>query len=181
MTSTTWVALLRGVNLGPRRKVAMADLRALLESLGYERVRTYLQSGNALFIGRQGHAEQLERRIASGIEADLGLEVRVLVRTAEEMARLVDGNPFVARGIDSKQLQAVFLSSPAPTRVLSQLDRKQFGPDEFEVGDRVIYGYLPNGLMGSRLPNWEHLLGLAATSRSWNTVSRLRALASGMK
>jgi uncharacterized protein (DUF1697 family) len=177
VTATSWVALLRAINLGRRRRMAMADLRALLESLGYAEVRTHLQSGNALFEATEKRPGPLEHRIASRIKADLGLAVEVFVRSATQLARVVDENPFVARGIDPKHLQATFLSAPPPRRIVNRIDREEYAPDEFELGERVIYGHLPNGFMGSRLPDWEELLGLSATSRSWNTVSRLSTLA----
>jgi uncharacterized protein (DUF1697 family) len=173
------VALLRGINVGRNKRVAMADLRRLLESLGYNDVRTLLQSGNAVFTGGKGGAPALARQIASQIEADLGLDVKVLVRTAEQLAAVIEANPFVARGVSPKELHVAFLSAaPAPKKIAG-LDRDKFAPDEFEVGDRVIYARLPNGQAGSRLPDWERTLGLTVTTRNWNTVNRLRDLARG--
>ena len=173
---TTWVALLRGINVGRSKRVAMADLRALLESLGYGGVRTHLQSGNAVFTTGSAKAQALERQIASRIAADLGLDVKVLVRTADELARVVDRNPFVRRGADPKELHVAFLSAPAPAGRLAGLDPAAIAPDQVEPGDRVLYARLPNGMAGSRLPDWERLLGLSVTVRNWNTVTRLRDL-----
>lgn len=171
------MALLRGINVGRNKRVAMADLRALLESLDYSDVSTYRQSGNALFTNQRGSAPSLERQIASRIEADLGLDVRVLVRAAEEIAALVDRNPFVAEKTDPKELHIAFLSAAPSAKKLASLNRDEFAPDQFELGDRAIYLRQPNGFMASRLPDWERLLGLSVTTRNWHTVTRIASLA----
>jgi uncharacterized protein (DUF1697 family) len=177
--TTTWVALLRGVNVGRHKKVAMADLRELLASLGYGDVRTHAQSGNVLFTTAKGSAGTLERSIAAQLDADLGLDVKVLVRSAAELAAVVDANPFVGRKANPKELHAVFLSSAVPAKKTASLDLATCKPDEVEFGKRVIYVRLPNGVMGSKLPNWDRALGVDATMRTWNTVTRLCDLASG--
>lgn len=174
-----WVALLRGINVGRNKRLAMADLRALLESLGYRDVRTLLQSGNALFITDRGRGPVLERAIASRISADLGMDVKVLVRRAAELGSVVDANPFMAPGVDVSQLHAAFVSAAPPASAFAALHPADFAPDEFAVGDRVLYLRTPDGVRASRLPDWERLLGLAVTVRTWNTVTRLHALASG--
>jgi uncharacterized protein (DUF1697 family) len=176
MSATTWIVLLRGINVGGHKRVAMSDLRGLLESLGYHDVRTHLQSGNALFTASGVKATRLEHDIASAIESQLGLDVIVLVRSAAELRRVVADNPYLGRGIEQKQLHATFLSKqPAATKV-AQLDREAFRPDDFVIGDRVIYARLPNGVAGSRLPDWERTLDVSASTRNWNTVARLLAL-----
>jgi uncharacterized protein (DUF1697 family) len=174
VSSTTWVALLRGINVGGNKMVPMADLRTLLGSLGYGSARTHLQSGNAIFTTAGGKAAAVEREIAARIEADMGLDVHVIVRSSKELGAIVDANPFLDRGAVPKELHCVFLSA-APS--LQGIDPGGFAPDEFEAGDRVLYVRLPNGVMASRLPNWERVLGLTATMRTWNTVTRLRELA----
>jgi uncharacterized protein (DUF1697 family) len=173
----TWVALLRGINVGGRKLLAMADLRALLESLGYDSVRTLLASGNAVFTTARGSAPELERAIATRIALDHGMDVKILVRSSGEFAKVFAGNPFPAEGVPSKELHAAFLSATPAADKIAGLDRGQFAPDEIDLGDRVIYLRLPNGMTGSLLPNWERLLGLDVTVRNWNTVTRLHELA----
>jgi uncharacterized protein (DUF1697 family) len=175
----TWVALLRGINVGRAKRVAMGDLRALLESLGYGDVRTHGQSGNVVFTAGKGGAPALEKQIASKIEADLGLDVKVLVRTARELAAVVDANPFVKRKVDPKELHVAFLSGTPPAKKLASLNPAELAPDEFAPGKRVLYLRQPNGIMGSRLPDWEKMLGLTVTARNWNTTTKLRDLAAG--
>jgi uncharacterized protein (DUF1697 family) len=171
---TTRVALLRGINVGRNKRIAMADLRKMLESLGYDDVRTHLQSGNALFVAGAGKDAKLEQDISAAIKSTFGMEVAVLVRTAAELASVVDSNPFIARGVDTSELHATFLAAAPPAAKIAVVDRDACAPDEFAVGARVIYVRLRNGVMGSRLPDWDKMLGIHTTTRNWNTTTRLR-------
>ena len=177
--TTTRVALLRGINVGRNKRIAMADLRTMLESLGYEDVRTHLQSGNAFFVVGTGKDSKLEQEISAAIKATFGMEVAVLVRTGAELASVVDSNPFVARGVKTSELHATFVTAAPPAAKIAAVDRDACAPDEFEVGDRVIYARLRNGVMGSRLPEWDKVLGMRTTTRNWNTTTRLREMAEG--
>ncbi len=183
MSAPTWVALLRGINVGASTRVAMADLRDLLGGLGHGEVRTLLQSGNAAFTAEDGtgrsRAGRLEAAISEAIASELALRVDVLVRTAAELAAVVEANPFVARGDAPRELHATFLASAPAAAAVAGLDPAAAAPDEFELGDRVVYERLANGVMGSRLPDWQRVLGITVTRRSWNTVERLHALATG--
>jgi uncharacterized protein (DUF1697 family) len=175
--TSTWVALLRGVNVGRNKRIAMSDLRDLLVSLGYADVRTHLQSGNAIFSGARRKPDVIEQEISSRIRKEFGMEVAVLVRRAAELAAVVEANPFVTRGVDTNELHVTFLAAPPAATKLAAIDRDACAPDEFAVGERVIYVRLRNGVMGSRLPNWDRLLGMPTTTRNWNTTTRLRDLA----
>jgi uncharacterized protein (DUF1697 family) len=175
-TRATHVALLRGINLGARNKIKMPDLRELFEELGAGDVSTYLQSGNVVFAGSL-EASAIEARI----KRDLGLEIVVLIRTGADLARLVARNPFAERASDLKQLHVTFLAeSPGAARV-KELDPERSPPDEFHVTGRDVYLYTPNGYGRSKLSNayFEKKLGVAATSRNWNTVTNLAELARG--
>lgn len=168
----TWVALLRAVNLGPRNKLAMADLRDLLTGLGYGDVRTYVLSGNAVFTSPGGSAAAHERAIEAALSKDLGLDVRVLVRSAAQLKKVVAGLPFTTD--DPKALHVVFLSGQ-PRRGAVAADA--YAPDEFAFGDKCVYVNLAHGVQRSGLPNWEKALGLTATMRSIGTVRKLAELA----
>jgi uncharacterized protein (DUF1697 family) len=176
-----YVALLRGVNLAGYRKLPMADLRELLCALGYDDVSTYLQSGNALFTSPRDDPRTMEKEIELEIERALGLDVPVVIRTPDELASVVAGNPFPHAPARPSHYYVCFLSGQPDPTTLSTIDRWRFEPDEFHVGDRAIYLWYPNGLHGSKLSNafWERRLGLTATSRNWNTVTKLLALATG--
>jgi uncharacterized protein (DUF1697 family) len=156
--------------------LAMADLRSLLESLGYGQVRTHLQSGNAIFTAPSASGPALERKIATRLEADRGLAVKVLVRSAEQVADVIAANPFVSTGADPKKLMVSFLAESPPHSLVTALDPAASLPDRFQFGDRVIYLHMPNGYMDSRLPPFEKLLGVAATTRTWRVVTRLGEL-----
>jgi uncharacterized protein (DUF1697 family) len=174
--STTWVALVRGINVGRAKRIAMSDLRTMLASLGYADVRTHGQSGNAIFASGQRNAQSLEEEISSRIRADFGMDASVLLRTAAEFAAVVKANPFVARGVPSGELHAAFFSAQPDAAKTADVDRDAYKPDEFAFGKRVVYVRLLNGVMGSTLPDWERTLGVRATQRNWNTTTKLRDL-----
>ena|SRR5947209_16722331 len=173
-----YVALLRGINVGGSRKVAMADLRQVLLSLGYTDVETYLQSGNALFTGPEGDPDATARAIEQGLMRDLGMEIRVLLRTREEMAAVIAGNPFPQALTTPSLLHVAFLSGPLDPKRLEYLDPQQYTPDDFQVGDRVIYLWYPEGSGRSKLATLltPQRLGVAPTARNWNTVTKLLTL-----
>ena len=175
-----YVALLRGINLGARNKVAMADLRELVERLPADDVTTYVQSGNVVFESKAA-AGGLAAAIEQEIEAELGLEIRVLVRKPAELETLVARNPFVKEASDQKQLHVTFLAGRAPAAKVKQLDPKHSEPDEFRVVGHEVYLYCPNGYGRSKLSNayFEKKLGVAATTRNWRTVTALAELANG--
>jgi uncharacterized protein (DUF1697 family) len=177
VSSRRYVALLRGINLGARNKIAMADLRDLFESLEAEDVTTYVQSGNVVFRSRIAR-DQLTRTIEERISSRLGLEIEVLLRTSAELAKLVAGNPFAKSQSDPVKLHVTFLAdTPAAARVRA-LDTTAFEPDEFHVADREVYLHTPNGYGRSKLSNayFEKQLGVAATTRNWKTVTALAEL-----
>jgi uncharacterized protein (DUF1697 family) len=175
--TSTYVALLRGINLGARNKVAMADLRALLAELGAADVATYLQSGNAVFksAGRRG---ELAAAVEQGLRRDLGVDVKVLLRTRKELESVVGANPFARR--DAKALHVTFLDGKPEATKVKRLDARRSEPDEFRVVGREVYLHCPNGYGRSKLSNayFEKELGVAATTRNWKTVTALAELAS---
>jgi uncharacterized protein (DUF1697 family) len=177
----TYVALLRGINVGGHKKVSMTDLRGVLRSLGYTDISTYLQSGNALFSSARQEPEQLSLEIERGIAGQLRLEVRVMIRTPEELAAVVDANPFREATADPTRLHVSFLSAQPDVERLAAIDARQFEPERFHVGDRAIYLWYPSGAGQARLTNaiLERRLGVSATARNWNTVTKLLDLARG--
>jgi uncharacterized protein (DUF1697 family) len=123
----------------------------------------------------------LERKIAGRIKRDVGLEIKVMIRSAAELAKTVRDNPMSRAKGAKKELQVAFLSAQPTAAKVRSLAPEAYAPDEFHVGKRVIYLRLPNGFQGSRLPNWEKVLGVDATVRTWKTVTRLLELAASAR
>jgi uncharacterized protein (DUF1697 family) len=178
---TRYVVLLRGINLGPSRRVAMQDLRALLTGLGYENVRTLLQSGNAVFAAPRRQPEKLCAEIGERMAGELGMKIDCVIRTAEELAAVVAANPFPQRVSDGAKLMVTFLSGPLDPTRFADTDPADYAPDEFRLAGSEIYAWLPNGASGGRIPAnfWDKRTGLLTTTRNWNTVTKLLTLVNG--
>jgi uncharacterized protein (DUF1697 family) len=175
-----YAAMLRGINVGGHKRIAMADLRRLFEGLGAENVQTYVQSGNVVFDSATANPAELARRIREAIQADLGHDIAVLLRTHAEMAAVASTRPFGSD--DDAHLYVTFLADvPEPSRARA-LDAAAFAPDEFEIRGAEAYLHFPNGYGNSKLTNewFEKRLGVAATTRNWRTVNALAQL-SGSK
>jgi uncharacterized protein (DUF1697 family) len=175
--TTTYAALLRGINVGGSRKVPMADLRTLLADLGHDDVRTYLQSGQAVFSSSHGNEESLAGEITQAIEKRFGFGVDVIVRDHAYLRAVADACPFPAADLEPKQLHVTYLSAPVTLDRFAAIRQDAFLPEEFRLGDRALYLYAPNGLGRSKLA--EQLSkpritkGVTATTRNWNTVVKL--------
>ncbi|OKJ62135.1 hypothetical protein AMK27_14715 [Streptomyces sp. CB02009] len=178
MTKKTYAALLRGINVSGHRKVPMAELRPLVEGLGHTGVRTYLQSGNAVFTTESGAGEdELATALEDAIEERFGFRVDCLVRGADYLAAVAEACPFPAAELEGKQLHAVYYSGPVDPERFASIDREAYLPEDFALGDRVLYLYVPDGLGRSRLGDVVSrpavVKGLVATARNWNTVLKL--------
>jgi uncharacterized protein (DUF1697 family) len=172
------IALLRGVNVGSRNRIGMADLRELMQDLGYGDARTLLQSGNVVYEARDA-PDKAAARIKAALSDRTALNVDILVRTRDEMAKIVAHNPFRKEAIERKWYMVVFLSDTPAKDVLRALDPAQFEPERFAVKGREIYSWFPEGVQKARLTHafWERRLKLTATARNWNTVEKLLAIA----
>jgi uncharacterized protein (DUF1697 family) len=174
-----YVVLLRGINLGSKRRVAMADLRSLLEGLGYDDVRTHLQSGNAVLRTPTRSAGTVEKAVAKAITAELGLDVNVTARTAAQMAAVVEADPFDGVATDPARYLVTFLEKQPPTSWLDAVDPETYAPEQAAVVGKQLYLWLPGGVQNSRLARnlTDKKLGGSATSRNWNVVRKLAELA----
>jgi len=166
------IALLRGVNVGGARKLPMAQLRALFETLGYDDVVTYIQSGNVVFSAPRAVSPSL---LEAAISKEFGLDTTVVVRTVARLRTILADNPFGRA--DPKTLHFGFMvEKPAATRV-KLLDAERFLPDEFAIKGTELYVHLPNGLGRSKLlPYLDRQLKTPTTVRNWNTVNKLLEL-----
>lgn len=176
----TYIGLLRGINLGSRNKVAMAELRELLRSLGHADVRTHILSGNAIFTSSTPSAAKLGTEIEGAIDRRFHLDVRVLIRTRDELAAVVRANPLDEATRDPSRYYAVFLDADPKREVIDAIDPAAFEPEQFGFGDRVVYAWYRNGMQRSRLAGAlsDRRLGVTTTARNWNTVTKLLNLAS---
>jgi uncharacterized protein (DUF1697 family) len=172
--------LLRAVNLGSHQKVSMPDLRKALESLGYTDVATYMQSGNAVVSSSVKDPAQIAEAIRAGLCDELGLDTPVLVRTGAELAAVIADNPYPELVATPTKLHAVFLSAQPATAAVAKLDPAKYLPDEFQVGERVLYVSYPDGAGRSKLTATAFArLGVDATARNWNTVTALAGMTAG--
>jgi uncharacterized protein (DUF1697 family) len=177
MTFSCGIALLRGINVGRAKRIAMADLRTLFEELGFTDVRTVLNSGNVVF----GSAMRTPADAAQAIEEALvrrtGVVSRVTVLSAEELAVVVDGNPLVAQSTDHARLLAFILAGPEQRKLLEPLAAQQWAPGALAIGERAAYVWCPTGVLESAAAAAVNkLLGDTTTSRNWNTLCKLHAL-----
>ncbi|MGW6023590.1 DUF1697 domain-containing protein [Streptomyces sp. NPDC055099] len=177
MTVKAYAALLRGINVGGSRKLPMAELRTLLTGLGFGDVRTHLQSGNAVFTSEDSDEDALAARVGEAIQGHFGFDVSVLVRDGAYLKAVADACPFPAASLEGKQLHVTYFSEPVDTARLDSIDQTAFLPEEFRLGDRALYLYAPDGLgrskLGEVLSRPALFKGVIATSRNWNTVTKL--------
>ncbi len=174
----TYIALLRGINVGGRNKLPMKELRTLLEELGLENVKSYIQSGNVVFESDDADVARLSSEIASEINAGYGFEPRVLLLTADDFAAAMSGNPFPEGEGQPKSLHLYFLSEEPANPNLAALQEVQNEDERFELQGAVFYLHAPSGIGRSKLAERvERALGVPTTARNWRSVSKIMALA----
>jgi uncharacterized protein (DUF1697 family) len=172
------VALLRGINVGRAKRIAMAELRALVAELGYGDVRTLLNSGNVVFSVPKSTKGDAAARIEAALVEKLGVPARVTLLTAEEIAEAVAGNPLLDVATNPSRLMVSVLTDPRDRAKLEPLAEKDWSPEAFALGRRVAYAWCPDGVLESPLSvAIGKALGDAVTARNWSTVTKLHALA----
>jgi uncharacterized protein (DUF1697 family) len=155
----------------------MADLRALMESLGYGNVRTLLNSGNLVFTVPRGARGDTATRIEKALVTRLGVSARVTVLSAAELAAAVTENPLLRVADDASRLLVAFLTDPADRPRLEPLAEQEWTPEVLALGTRVAYFWCPEGILASRLAEAVgRVLNDGVTTRNWATVTKLRAL-----
>jgi uncharacterized protein (DUF1697 family) len=171
------VLLLRGVNLGPRNRISMPELRGALERAGFQQVRTYLQSGNVLLY-HDAPPERVAAACRERIAEAFGLELEVIARTREQLAQVVKRNPLGDVAVDPKRYQVSFLAGELDDRQVRELAALAAGEERFVAIGRELYAWHPRGVARSKL--WSRLasprLGVPATARNWTTVTQLLAM-----
>jgi uncharacterized protein (DUF1697 family) len=169
----TWIALLRGINLG-KKQVPMKQLAQVLERAGFRSVRTYIRSGNVIFQSTGDTARTLGDRIAQLILEEFGFAPQVIVITGDELAKAVRGNPFPGAHKDHKSLHLFFLSAKPANPDLESLSKLDAGREAFALKGSVFYLYTPDGFPDSVIRSrMERCLGVLATGRNWRTANEL--------
>jgi uncharacterized protein (DUF1697 family) len=173
----THVALLRGINVGRAKRVAMADLRALVEALGYGDVRSLLNSGNVVFAAPGVAAPAAAAGIRNGLREKLGVDVAVSVLTAAEFGVVLAENSLVELAADPSRLLVAVVGVPAELIRLQPLGGQDWAPEALAIGTRAAYLWCPDGVIKSRLvPAVDRLLGGGVTMRNWATMVKLQEL-----
>ncbi len=174
---TTYIALLRGINVGKAKRIAMADLRALLEGLGHTDVATLLNSGNVVFRSSKKASAKLAVEITAAIAAQLKIDVPVIVKSAKDLATIIDGNALADAADDPSRLLVAFVQEAGALPALSAIAPLVVPPEQFLVGREAAYLHCARGILESKAG--EALVGKAgkaATTRNWATVLKLQAL-----
>ncbi|MGX9695699.1 DUF1697 domain-containing protein [Janthinobacterium lividum] len=179
MENSQQVALLRGINVGRAKRVAMADLRKLLGDLGFAQVRTVLNSGNVVYDGGKVAPADAAARIEEALVLKLGVAARVTVLSASQFAELIEQNP-LAPAADAARLLVLVLNNPADVQRLAPLLQQPWQPEALALGRWAAYAWCPDGVLASKVvAALGVLLGDGVTSRNWATIQKLHALLNG--
>ncbi len=174
----TWIALLRGINVGGNNILPMKDLRALLSDLGYRNPQTYIQSGNCVFGSDDGSAATHQTRIADAINAQFGFSPQVFVLTLEALNDAIAANPYPQGYDNPKTVHLSFLAEPADVAGLETLEACRKDSEAYTLTPAVFYLYAPDGIGRSKLAaKVEKALGVAATGRNLRSAMKIAELA----
>jgi uncharacterized protein (DUF1697 family) len=175
-----YAALLRGINVGGNKKIPMAALRELMQGLGYADVVTHLQSGNAVFSSAR-QPRTLARAIADGISTEFAMDVKVVIRTAAQLTDVAERSPLPDGPENPSRFFVAFLSAAPDPAAVSEMESMSFDPDRIWVSGAEAFLWCPDGAGDTKLTNsfLEKRLGVTATMRNWNTVTKLVVLTGG--
>lgn len=175
---TIQVALLRGINVGTAKRVAMADLRALIEGLGYSEVRTLLNSGNVVFTQTAKAKGETALQIEKALAQHTGVSARVIVLTAKELDGVIAANKLNGAEAEPSRFLVNVLRDPADRKLVAEIAKQDWSPDAISVGPRAVYVHCTKGVLESKLlAAVQRALGERTTARNWATLLRLQAMA----
>ncbi|SCW51085.1 Uncharacterized conserved protein, DUF1697 family [Paenibacillus tianmuensis] len=178
---TIYIALLRGINVGGHNKIKMAELKRTLETMGLYRVQTYIQSGNVLFESEE-IPETLRLRIEGEIRAVFGISITVVMRTAEELERIIADCPYADIPLaEGESIHVSLLTEAPPQKVIDLLSASERDNDEYHIHGREIYFLFRQSILDSKLAKHLNKLGDMVTTRNWNTMNKLAALSKAMR
>ncbi|MEK5413802.1 hypothetical protein BSK49_29430 [Paenibacillus odorifer] len=176
---TTYIALLRGINVGGNKIIKMLDLKAMFQSLGFANVRTYIQSGNVVFESDEGSVSLLSGVIERQIHEVFEFEVSVIIRTLAEMENVIANDPFqLSEPEEFKRWYVTFLPAEPSAEALDKLRTYENGPDKVRFVGREMYILYEVSVSQSSLFKvpFDKILGMPVTARNWNTVNKLVAI-----
>jgi uncharacterized protein (DUF1697 family) len=172
-----YVALFRGINVGKAKRIAMADLRALLGRLGYADVATLLNSGNAVFTGNAEPVATHAARIRAAVSTKLGVDALVIVKSAKDVAAIIRGNAIAAHATDHSRLLVAVTNAAGGLTQARALTRQSWGAERLHVGKHAAYLWCANGILESKLAAvLLKGLGETGTTRNWATLNKIHAL-----
>lgn len=175
---TTYIALLRGINVGGHRKLKMADLRAMFSNMGFENVQTYIQSGNVVFEASENDTDDLAKRIKRQIEETFGYDVPVIICTASDLKNILANIPFKKK--EGWKRYITFLSHQPDKAQQEKLEARSSSIEFFRVGDGVVYAHVDKQTDKKPLFSGSFIqkqLNIPATNRNLRTVNKLLTLA----
>jgi uncharacterized protein (DUF1697 family) len=175
-----YIAMLRGINIGPHKRMKMEKLRASCEALGFSKVKTYIQSGNVVFQAPRLSSAAASKKLEAQIVSDFGFSADVISQTREEMGQIIQRNPLLKEpGIDLEKLHVAFLAEAPTAAAVKKLESLTKLPDKVRHSGKEIYLYFPNGFSGSSL--WKHpldkVLSVSVTARNWRTANTIHEMA----
>ena len=173
---TTYISILRGINVSGHRMIKMEALRQLFTDLGFQNIQTYIQSGNIVFQDKKADQQKLEKKIAKAITEKFTFDVPVIVKEVDELKQIIADNPFLTdKTKDIAHLHVTFLADNPNQENFNKIKDGQYQADEFYLIDKVIYLYCPNSYSNSKLTNGflESKLKITATTRNWKTTNEL--------
>lgn len=177
----TYIALLRGINVSGHKIIKMAELKKMFENLGFQNVKTYIQSGNVVFQTNETAIPKLEKSIRKGIENTFGFDVQIQILISDEIRKALEINPFLKdNSLDIKQHYFVFLDEIPSEENWNNLKNMELKGEQMSLADKVLFVYYTNGAGQSKLTTnlIESKLKVAATARNLNTTRKLLEMSS---
>ena len=178
---TIFITMLRGINVSGQKKIKMEELRKLYESLEFQDIRSYIQSGNIIFKTHTSDRLKIISSLRESIFNHFGFDVSIILRTSKELERIVSNNPFHDK--DTKRILVSFLAEENKNYNIDELLQVKAKGEEFKIKGKEIYLFLPYGSGKTKLTNnfFERKLGVQITTRNWKTVNKILDISKDIK
>jgi uncharacterized protein (DUF1697 family) len=176
---STWIALLRGINVGGHGRLPMKSLVAIFEDCGCANVRTYIQSGNVVFEATSAKTKSLATKISDAIEQDHGFRPAVYILAANKLLSAIANNPFPDAAAEPKSLHLFFLDKPVGAKQTAKIDKLLATSESVRIDGKLVYLHAPDGIGRSKFVRGvDKALGTGTTARNWRTIGKLAEMAS---